>query len=96
MRPRWSTLTFSVTNLVVWIVMIAILVVVPDSLERWLSLEIARVVGWTVACAIWVVSVERQWQQRLGPFVRFFLQLFLWVSAALVAIWISDQARVGP
>jgi hypothetical protein len=94
MRPRWSTLTFSVTNLVVWIVMIAILVVVPDSLERWLSLEIARVVGWTVACAVWVVSVERQWQERLGPFVRFFLQLALWVSAALVAIWISDQTRV--
>ena len=76
--------------------MVAILVVVPDSLERWLSLEVARVVGWAVACAVWVVAVERQWQQRVGPFARFFLQLTLWVSAALVAIWISDQARVGP
>ena len=36
-------------NLVVWLVMVAILVVVPDSLERWMSLEVARVVGWAVA-----------------------------------------------
>ena len=49
-----------------------------------------------MACAVWVVAVERQWQQRVGPFARFFLQLDLWVGAALVAIWISDQARVGP
>ena len=47
--------------------MVVILVVVPDSLERWLSLEIARVVGWAVACAVWVVAVERHWQQRVGP-----------------------------
>jgi hypothetical protein len=89
-------LPFAVMNVVVWLAMVAILVVVPDWLERWVALEVARVVGWAVACAVWVVAVERQWQQRVGPFIRFTLQLVLWVSAALLAIWISEQARVGP
>lgn len=81
-------------NLAVWIVMVVILVVVPDYLERWMALEIARVVGWGVAGSVWVVAIEREWQARAGPFTRFVLQLILWVSAALLAIWISEQARV--
>ena len=90
-RPRS---TFVLANLAVWLVMVVILVVVPDYLERWIPLEFARVVGWAVAGSIWVVAIEREWQRRAGPFVRFLLQLVLWVSAALLAIWISDQARV--
>jgi hypothetical protein len=91
--PR-TPLMFVAVNFVVWLVMVAILVVVPDQLERWLGLEFARVVGWAVACGVWVVAVERQWQQRFGPFTRFALQLVLWVGAALLASWISDQARI--
>jgi hypothetical protein len=41
-----------------------------------------------------VVVVESSWKARYGPFVRFFAQLVLWVSAAIVAMWISDQARI--
>jgi hypothetical protein len=86
--------TFALLNTIVWLLMVGILVVVPDTLERWMALEVARVIGWAVACGVWVVAVERYWQQRYGPFVRFFLQLVLWVSAALVASWISEQARL--
>ena len=50
--------------------------------------------GWAVAGGFWVVSVEREWQARFGPFTRFGLQTVLWVGAALLAIFISDQARV--
>jgi hypothetical protein len=74
--------------------MTAILVVVPDSLERWMGLQLARVLGWAVACSVWVVAVEREWQQRTGPLARFGLQLVLWVSAAMLALWISSQVRV--
>jgi hypothetical protein len=81
-------------NVGVWVAMVAILVVVPDTLEAWLPIQFARVVGWAVACAVWVVAVERYWQARVGPFVRFAAQLVLWVSAAVLAIWISDQFRV--
>jgi hypothetical protein len=91
MAARGSLLPFVLTNLVVWLVMVAILVVVPDALDRWVALEVSRVVAWAVACGVWVVAVERQWQLRFGPFTRFFLQLVLWVGAALVAIWISEQ-----
>ncbi len=77
-------------NLLVWLVMTLILVVVPDTLQRWLPLEIARVAGWALACGLWVLTVERQWQDRVGPLGRFGIQLVLWVSAALVAIWIGD------
>lgn len=80
-------------NAVIWFLMTAILVVVPDTLERWLGLEIARVVGWAVACGVWVVAIESEWKARFGPVWRFVLQLVLWVSAALLASWISDQAR---
>jgi hypothetical protein len=94
MAPSRFPLVFIVVNFVVWLVMVGILVVVPDQLERWLGLELARVVGWAVACGVWVVAVERQWQERFGPFTRFALQLVIWVGAALLAIWISDQARI--
>jgi hypothetical protein len=90
-RPGWR---FLATNIVVWTLMTFILVVVPDALERWMPLPVARVVGWAIACGIWVVSVEAQWQRRLPAVPRFFVQLVLWVSAALTAMWISDQFRV--
>jgi len=69
--------------------MTAILVVVPDTLERWMDLQVARVVGWAVACSVWVLAVEREWQRRSGPFVRFALQFVLLVGAAVPALWIS-------
>jgi hypothetical protein len=94
MREPGRLASFAAVNLLVWGLMTAVLVVVPDTLERWLSLEIARVIGWAVACGIWVVVVESSWKARYGPFVRFFAQLVLWVSAAIIAMWISDQARV--
>lgn len=90
-QGRWR---FVWTNVAVWLAMVVILVVVPDFLERWIALEIARVIGWAVAGALWVVVVERHWQARAGPFVRFFAQLVLWVAAALLAISISEQFRV--
>jgi hypothetical protein len=89
-----SRTTFIVSNVIVWCAMTAILVVVPDTLERWMSLEIARVIGWGVAGSLWVVAVEPMWKARFGPFARFVLQLILWVGAALVAITISEQARL--
>ena len=85
---------FVLANAGVWLVMTAILVVVPDLLEGWMPLELARVFGWAVACSVWVIAIERQWQQRVGPLARFGLQLALWVLAAVVATWISDQFRV--
>jgi len=94
MAPSRIPLVFIAVNFVVWLVMVGVLVVVPDQLERWLGLELARVIGWAVACGVWVVAVERQWQERFGPFTRFVLQLVIWVGAALLAIWISDQARI--
>lgn len=92
-RPR--TLRFVATNLAVWLVMVAILVVVPDVLARSIRLEIARVIGWALACAVWVVAVEREWQERFGLVVRFALQLVLWVAAALTAIWISEHSTLA-
>lgn len=92
-RRPWP-LGFLVANAAIWLLMTAILVVVPDTLERWMPLEVARVIGWAVACAAWVVAVEREWQRRTGPFTRFALHLALWVSAALVAIWVSEHASL--
>lgn len=92
--PSRPLAPFVIANALVWLTMTAILVFVPDGLERWMSLEIARVIGWAVACSVWVVAIERQWQERVGPLARFGLQLVLWVSAAVVASWISDQFRV--
>ena len=93
MSSRLSGVHFVFINAVVWVVMTVILVVVPDALERWLSFELSRVVGWAVAGTVWVVAVERHWQERAGPLMRFFPQLILWVSAALVSGWISGLAR---
>ena len=92
--PRRPLRPFVLANAVVWLTMTAILVVVPDALERWMRLEIARVIGWAVACSVWVIAVERQWQERVGPLARFGLQLGLWIAAAVTAIWISDQFRI--
>ena len=86
--------TFFAVNVLMWALMTAVLVLVPDALERWLSLELARVIGWAVASGLWVVVLQHQWRLRVGPFTLFVLQVLLWVSAALVAIWISDAARL--
>jgi hypothetical protein len=94
MAERTSRAVFIIANVVVWLVMTAILVVVPDVLERWLSIEVSRIVGWGVAGSVWVVAVEQQWKARFGPIARFFLQLVLWISAALVAIYVSEQTRI--
>lgn len=91
--PR--TPRFVAINLAVWLVMVAILVVVPDVLARSMRLEVARVIGWALACAVWVVAVEREWQARFGPLARFALQLVLWVAAALAAIWISEHSTLA-
>ena len=93
MPSRLSGARFALLNAVVWVVMTVILVLVPDALERWLRFELSRVVGWAVAGTVWVVFVERHWQERAGPLVRFAPQLVLWVSAALVSGWISGLAR---
>jgi hypothetical protein len=93
MTDRRPLAPFIVTTGLVWLLMTAVLVLVPDTLEPWCGLDVARVVGWAVACGLWGVTVESQWRARYGPFARFGLQLILWVSAALVAIWISEQAR---
>jgi hypothetical protein len=76
--------------------MTAILVVLPDQLERWLPFQVSRVIGWAVACGVWVVTVEQQWKTRYGPFVRFLVQFVLWVSAALFALWLDDQFQFHP
>jgi len=92
-RGRFDA-SFALRNVVVWLAMIVILVIVPDSLERWMPLAVARVLGWAVACGVWVVAVESEWQRRLSAFPRFLVQIVLWVTAALVAMWTSDQFRV--
>ena len=89
-----GTWQFVGINVVVWLAMTAILVVVPDSLDHQLSLPIARVIGWALACSVWVVTVEAGWKRRFGTLARFLVQLLLWVSAALVAMWVSDSFRV--
>ena len=86
--------TFLAVNVLMWALMTAILVVVPDALDRWLSLEFARVVGWAVASGLWVVVLQQPWRSRVGPFTLFALQVLLWISAALIAIWISDTVRM--
>jgi hypothetical protein len=96
-RSAWRRVAvwrFLLTNVIVWLAMTVILVVVPDALEPRLSMPVARVIGWAVACSVWVVTVESGWQRRFGPVPRFLVQLVLWVAAALVAMWISDQFRV--
>jgi hypothetical protein len=82
---------FVASTVVVWVAMTAILVVVPDQLNRWLPLEISRVVGWAVAVSVWVLTVEEQWKARFGPLARFAFQLILWVGAAVTAMWIVER-----
>ena len=94
MTRRGGAAVFVAANLVMWALMTAILIVVPDALDRWLSLEIARVVGWAVASGLWVVVLQQPWRSRVGPFTLFALQVLLWISSALVAIWISDTVRM--
>jgi hypothetical protein len=77
-----------------WFVMTGILLVLPDQLVRWMDLSVGRAVAWAVAGAVWVVAIERQWQARMGALARFPLQVLLWVSSALVAMWLSDQFRL--
>jgi hypothetical protein len=94
MAHRRSHGRFILTNIVVWLLMTVILVVVPDTLEQWTSLEISRVIGWALGYAVWVIAVEQGWRERIGPLLRFVLQLVLWVSSALLAMWISEAARL--
>ena len=85
---------FVLLNVVMWLVMTVILIVLPDQLDRWLDLGVARAIGWAVAGALWVVAIERQWQARMGALARFPLQVLLWASSALVAMWLSDLFRL--
>ena len=87
--------SFVLKNLIVWVLMVVVLVLVPDTLEPWLGIEIARVIGWAVAFPVWMIVVEREWQARFGPMMRVALQVPLWIAAALLAIWISEQAGRG-
>jgi hypothetical protein len=89
-----SVWRFVLRNVLVWVLMLVILVVVPDQLEHIMPFEATRVIGWAVAVGVWVIVVEQEWRARFGPFVRFGFQLVLWVSAALLASWISAQLKV--
>ena len=91
LRPRRAR--FGLRSVGVWLVMVLVLVVVPDTLERWMPLNIARVCGWVLASGIWVAVLERDWQARFRPVPRFLLQVAAWLTAALLAIWISDLFR---
>lgn len=93
MKPRRSSVRFVAASAGVWLLMVVILVLVPDSLESWVGLEVARIIGWAVAGAVWMISVEPAWRARVGPVWRFLLQTAVWILAALLAIWISDQAH---
>jgi len=93
MHARSQLWLFIARNAIVWLAMTAILVVVPDALERWMDLSVARVIGWAFACGIWVIAVEQHWKARYGALTRFVAQFILWVSAALIAIFISDLFR---
>lgn len=94
MTRRLGGPAFLAVNVLMWALMTAILVVVPDVLERWLSLELARVVGWAVGSGLWVVALQQPWRSRAGPLTIFVIQVLVWISAALVAIWISDTVRM--
>jgi hypothetical protein len=85
--------SLALRSVVVWLVMVVVLVVVPDALEAWMPLDIARVCGWVLASGIWVAVLERDWRKRFSPLPRFVLQTVIWLSAAIVAITISDQFR---
>jgi hypothetical protein len=93
MSRRPSQTRFAAANVVMWLVMTVVLVIVPDTLERWMSFEIARVIGWAVASGLWVVALQAEWRRRVGPLTLFALQVVIWVGAAVVAIWFSEIAR---
>jgi len=90
MRQRAPIARFVVTNALVWLAMTVLLVVVPEALAHWIDIQVARVLGWALACGVWVVTVEAQWKARYGPLARLALQFVLWVAAALTAMAISD------
>ena len=90
-----GTARFVVQCSVVWIVMIVVLILVPDALEDWMSLPVARVCGWVIASGLWVAIVEREWRERFSPIPRFLIQIVVWLSAALIAISVSDYFRLG-
>jgi hypothetical protein len=93
MTLRRSAPLFVAANVLMWLVMTAILVAVPDTLERWVSVEVSRVIGWAIASGVWVVLLQQPWRRRVGPIGLFGIQFVLWVSAAIVAMWISESAR---
>ncbi len=94
MSTPWSRgWAFVGLNAVMWLTMTAILLVLPDQLDRWIDLSMARAIAWAVAGSVWVVAIERQWQARMGALARFPLQVLLWSTAAFAATWISDQFR---
>jgi hypothetical protein len=93
MPRRPSAVPFLLVNVLMWTFMTAILIVVPDTLDRWMSVEFARVIGWAIASGLWVVALQQPWRNRVGPFVLFGIQLVLWVGAAVVAGWIGDLYR---
>lgn len=90
MKRSAPLLGFVLANVLVWLAMTVILVLIPDWLAGWLGLDVARVVAWAVACGLWVVTIESQWKARMGPLKRFALQLLIWISAALLALWIFE------
>ena len=45
--------------------MTTVLVLVPDLLEEWVGLEVGRIVGWAVAGAIWMATIEPAWRARV-------------------------------
>jgi hypothetical protein len=86
-------LRFGLWSAGVWVLMVVVLVVVPDTIERWMPLHIARACGWVLASGLWIALLERDWQQRFSPLPRFGLQIVVWLAAVLTATWISDQFR---
>lgn len=91
--PPATLRSLAIRSVVVWLIMVVVLVLVPDALEAWMPLDIARICGWVLASGIWVAVLERDWRERVAPLPRFVLQVVIWMSAALVAIYISDQFR---
>lgn len=93
MKPGRSVLGFIVANVCMWAVMMAVMVLVPDTLDRWVSLTIGRALGWAVASGLWDVVMQPAWRRRVGPLALFAIKLPLWVSAATAALWLSDLFR---
>jgi hypothetical protein len=42
-----------------------------------------------------VAVVEREWRARFSPVSRFLLQTAIWLTAAFIAIFVSDYFRMG-